>query len=81
MAPCLPGPGDGVHHDHPLRVARVEPGVVDQPPVAPRLHHGAVARAREGAVNTLQVKWSSGHCTQGDIKPLTHLLIKLPVGL
>ena len=58
MAPCLPGPGDGVHHDHPLRVARVEPGVVDQPPVAPRLHHGAVARAGEGAVNTLQVKWS-----------------------
>ena len=56
MAPCLPGPGDGVHHDHPLRVARVEPGVVDQPPAAPRLHHGAVARAREGAVNTLHVK-------------------------
>ena len=58
MAPCLPAPGDGVHHDHPLRVARVEPGVVDQPPAAPRLHHGAVAWAGEGAVNTLHVKWS-----------------------
>ena len=58
IAPCVPGPGDGVHHNHPPCVARVEPGVVDQPPVTPRLHHGAVAGAREGGVNTLQVKWS-----------------------
>ena len=80
MAPCVPGPGDGVHHDHPPCVARVEPGVVDQPPAAPRLHHRAVAGAHEGAVNTLKNEVVIA-LMMTFIKPLTHMLIKLPVGL
>ena len=80
MAACLPAPGDGVHHDHPPCVARVEPGVVDQPPVAPRLHHGAVAGAHEGAVNTLKNEVVIA-LMMTFIKLLTHMLIKLPVGL